>query len=283
MSKRPNIQALFKKTFDDAEVATDLHHPIRGILKDENEARVLLVPVDQIEPNPDQPRQHFDSEALADLAASIREKGVLQPIIARKKSDGSGCIIIAGERRWRASKAAGLAEMPVLIRDEKDALEIAIIENLQRENLSPVEEAEALVRLKEARGYTLDNLARIIGKSPQSVSESLALVKLPSEIKAEILATPTDVRRFQKSQLLQVVRAGSLEQVRAAWSALREGDSPTVRALKARTRNVKGRPKNFHYAYKAASGARVTITFPRAKASPDDVREALREAIDNVS
>ena len=154
----------------------------------------------------------------------------------------------------------------------------------KRENLSPVEEAEALIRLKEARGYKLENLARIIGKSPQSVSESLALVKLPAEIKAEILATPTDVRRFQKSQLLQVIRAGSPEEVRAAWDSLREGNSPTVRALKARARTAKGRPKNFHFAYKSSAvGVRVTVTFSRAKASPQEVKAALQEALDHVS
>lgn len=283
MPKRPDIQAAFKKTFTDAEQGSNIH-PLRSILKDENEARVLLVAISELEPNPDQPRQHFSEEALADLAASIREKGVLQPIIARKKPDGTGCIIIAGERRWRASKAAGLTQMPVLIRDEKDALEIAIIENLQRENLSPLEEAEALVRLKEERQYKLDDLARIIGKSPQTVSESLALVKLPDDIKAEVFATSTDVRRFQKSQLLQVVRAGTQEEIRAAWDALREGESPTVRSLKkARAKTQKGRPKNFQFAYKAPSGVRVTVTFARAKASAEDVKAALREAIDHVA
>lgn len=282
MPKRPDIQAAFKKTFDDAEQGTNVH-PLRSILKDENEARVLLVPVGELEPNPDQPRQHFDQLALDDLAASIREKGVLQPIIARKKPGGSGCIIIAGERRWRAAKAAGLAEMPVLIRGEEDALEIAIIENLQRENLSPLEEAEALIRLKEARKYKLDDLARILGKSTQTVSESLSLVKLPDEIKAEVFSATTDVRRFQKSQLLQVVRAGSTEEVRAAWDALRGGESSTVRSLKARARTAKGRPKNFQFAYKAPSGIRVTVTFSRAKASSEEVKAALEEAIAHVS
>lgn len=279
MSRRPDIGALVRKTVEDAGEGSNVH-PLRPILKDENVARVLVVPVDEIEPSTDQPRKDFNQEALDDLTASVREKGLLQPIIVRKKAGGTGCIIIAGERRWRAAKAAGLKEIPVLMRGEEDALEVAIIENLQRENLSALEEAEGLQKLKDARGYTLEDLARIIGKSAPSVSESLVLVRLPEDIKAEILGTPSDVRKFQKSQLLQVFRAGEPGKVRAAWDALRDGEAPTVRALRARTRPLMGRPKSYSHVY-APSGSSfsVTVRFKKAKVGRSEVRNALEVAL----
>ncbi len=120
--KRPDIAAAVRKSFDDADKAPSNVHPLRAILKDENTARVLVIPIAQIEPNPDQPRKFFDPEALNDLASSVREKGILQPIIVRKRSDSDACIIIAGERRWRAAKIAGLKEIPALVHRRRDVL-----------------------------------------------------------------------------------------------------------------------------------------------------------------
>jgi chromosome partitioning protein len=282
MPKRPNIAALLRKTFADAKDGPTAH-PLRSILKDENEARILLLSIDAIEPNPDQPRKHFDPQALEDLTASVKEKGILQPIIARKKlGDPDRCIIIAGERRWRAAKAAGLTQIPALIRDPKDALEIAIIENLQRENLSALEEAEALSKLKTERGYTLDELGRIIGKSKQSVSEMLKVLELPSDIRAEIRAS-TNVRTIPKSQVLQIVRAGSPEKVRATWDALKRGEVRTVRDLRERKDSPTGRPKHYHFAYRSPDRTfTVSVTFSKSRATHGEVKEALDEVLQSL-
>jgi len=282
MPKRPNIAALLRKTFTDAGDGSGTH-PLRSILKDENEARILLLPIDSLEPNPDQPRKHFDPRALEDLTASVREKGILQPIIARKKpGDPDRCIVITGERRWRAAKAAGLAQIPALIRDPKDALEIAIIENLQRENLSALEEADALFKLKAERGYSLEELSRIIGKSRQSVSEILKVLELPDDIRAEIHSS-TDVRTVPKSQVLQVVRAGSPEKVRAAWEAIKAGETRTVRAIRERTRQPKGRPKHYHFDYRSPDRTFVvSVSFTKPRATPGEVKEALDEAMQSL-
>ena len=158
-----------------------------GAVKD-----IRRMPVERIESNPDQPRQHFDEEALADLAASIREHGVLQPILVRPSIDGR-YQIVAGERRWRASKLAGLAEVPVIIEhlDEEAALEIAIIENLQREDISPLEEAEMFERMTTEHGYSLRKLATKLGKDKGYLENRLRLVHAPDDVR-ELVAVRRD-------------------------------------------------------------------------------------------
>lgn len=276
MSKRPNIQALADEAFtrDAGSV-----HPIRAIMNDEDTGRILFVPLEQLAANPDQPRKEFDPQAHDDLTASVREHGILQPVIARKNPDGEGFILIAGERRTRAAKAAGLTEIPALIRSPKDHLEIAIIENLQRENLSAIEEAEALKKLKEAKSYTGRELAKIIGKSEQSVSESLALTGLPDPIKAELRTSVT----VPKSQLLEVVRAGSAEQVAAAWTALKTGQTRTVRELRHAKNPTAEKASPYIHTYRPESGRfRVTVAFQKKRASRDEIREALEEALNEL-
>jgi ParB family chromosome partitioning protein len=153
---------------------------------------VRRMPVDRLESNPQQPRQHFDEEALADLAASIREHGVLQPILVRPLDDGR-YQIVAGERRWRASRMAGLAEVPVIIEelDEEAALEIAIIENLQREDISPLEEAEMFQRMTREHGYSLRKLATKLGKDKGYLENRLRLVDAPEDVR-ELVAVRRD-------------------------------------------------------------------------------------------
>jgi ParB family chromosome partitioning protein len=128
-----------------------------------------MVPLVAVVPNPDQPRKHFSETALADLAASIQARGLLQPIVVRRTTDGYR--LLAGERRFRAAKAAGLDRVPALIREGDDDLEIALIENLQREDLSPLEEAEALAMLIERHGYSHREVADLLGKSRPYVFE----------------------------------------------------------------------------------------------------------------
>lgn len=138
----------------------------------------------QIEPNREQPRKHFDEEALADLAESIRLHGVIQPLLVRPMSDGS-YQLVAGERRWRASRLAGLTEVPVVIRELSDTetMELALIENLQREDLNPIEEAEGLQVLIETYGMTQEEAAKSVGCSRPSITNALRLLKLPREVR----------------------------------------------------------------------------------------------------
>lgn len=143
------------------------------------------IPVDRISPNPDQPRMTFDEETLNELAASVREHGVLQPILVRPAGESQRYQLIAGERRWRAAQKAGLHEVPALIEqiDDDTALEIAIIENLQREDLSPLEEAMMYERMTREHGYSVRRLAQKMGKDKGYIENRLRLAGAPTEIK----------------------------------------------------------------------------------------------------
>lgn len=148
------------------------------------DAAFQLVPVARIVPNADQPRKTFNPETIEELAASIREKGVLQPMIVKKKNDGN-FEIVCGERRFRAATACGLSEVPVIIKDiaDEDFLEWALIENIQREDLNPIEEAEAYQRLVEERCISQEDVARRVGKNRVTVTNTLRLLRLPQEVK----------------------------------------------------------------------------------------------------
>lgn len=139
--------------------------------------------IEELHPNREQPRRRFDDAALDELAASIREHGVLEPILVRKRPAG-GFEIIAGERRWRASQRAGLKEVPVFVRELSDAaaFEAALVENLQREDLNPIETARAFQRLVDEFGHTQEQVAERVGKDRSSVSNALRLLKLPDEV-----------------------------------------------------------------------------------------------------
>lgn len=143
-----------------------------------------LVPIEHVVRNPRNPRRYFDEGELQELAASIRQHGIVQPVVVRPIAD-SNYEIIAGERRWRASQLAGFAEIPVIIRDVDDrtALELAIVENVQRSDLNPLEEALGYEQLIAEHGYTQNDLGEIIGKSRSHVANSLRLLKLPDEVR----------------------------------------------------------------------------------------------------
>lgn len=142
------------------------------------------VPIEFVSPNPKNPRRNFAEAELADLAQSIREHGIVQPVLVRRRPDGK-FEIIAGERRWRAAQRAGLNEIPVLVRDVDDrtALELAIIENVQRADLNPVEEALGYQQLIDEHNYTQADLGNVIGKSRSHVANTLRLLKLPEAIR----------------------------------------------------------------------------------------------------
>jgi len=141
------------------------------------------VPLDQINPDPKQPRKYFNPESLKELSESVKQKGVLQPVIIRRDDQGK-IYLVAGERRFRAAKKAGLEKIPAIITGG-NSMEISLIENLQRENLRPVEEAEALAQMIEGYNYTQEKLALAIGKARTTITEILTLNKLPEEVKEE--------------------------------------------------------------------------------------------------
>ena len=147
---------------------------------------ILEIPIDRISPNPAQPRKYFNEQKLAALASSVKEKGIIQPILVKRDDDGY--TIIAGERRWRAAQQVGLNRLPVIIKDasEKEELELSLIENIQREDINPIEEAEAYQKLLGSFHYTQDYLASILGKDKSTVSNMIRLLRLEEPIKEYI-------------------------------------------------------------------------------------------------
>ena len=199
-----------------------------------------------IEPNREQPRKQFDEEALAELSDSIAQHGVLQPLLVRPMPDG-GYQLVAGERRWRASRMAGLTEVPVVIRDLTDAqvAELALVENLQRENLNPLEEANGYKELSDKFGYTQEKISEIVGKSRPSIANALRLLNLPETVQEmvsdgslsmgharAILSLPDDK---MKTDLAKLVIANDLsvrETERIARNMMKE--APSVKKTKKR-------------------------------------------------
>jgi ParB family chromosome partitioning protein len=195
-------------------------------------ASLVEIPVGDLSPNPNQPRVHFDEESLSDLAASIREIGVLQPLLVRQLADGS-YQLIAGERRWRAAQRAGLATVPAVVKttDDMSSVEQALVENLHRQDLAPLEEAGAYQQLIDDFSLTHDDVAKRVGKSRSSITNSLRLLALPAAIQAfladgklsaghakALLGTPD--RAFQE----QLARRAAAEgwSVRAIEEAIRD-------------------------------------------------------------
>ena len=144
------------------------------------------VEVDRITPSPFQPRRTFDEAKIEELAASIRNQGIIQPLVVRRKGDGYE--LIAGERRWRAAMRAGLAQVPIVVRDASDheALQLALVENLQREDLNPIEEANGYRRLLEEFQWSQEEMAEKVGKSRPAIANSMRLLSLPTEVQQEV-------------------------------------------------------------------------------------------------
>src|SRR5690606_31937882 len=153
------------------------------------EGNVFLCPIDKIVPNRGQPRQHFDPERLEELAQSLREHGLIEPLVVRRRPGTDTFEIVAGERRWRAAQKAALREVLVVVRDvsAKDAYELALIENVQREDLDPIEFAEALERLIREHGHTQETLANRLGKDRSTIANALRLLKLPRAVRERVV------------------------------------------------------------------------------------------------
>jgi ParB family chromosome partitioning protein len=222
------------------------------------------LPVALIKPNPSQPRTNFDEEALAALAASIEASGVVQPLLVRPLPDGS-YELVAGERRWRAAKQAGLDKVPAVVRDQAEAerLQAALIENMVREDLNPVEEAKACAALVEDLGLTKEELARRVGRSRPAVSNLIRLLELPDE--ALELLEGGDLSEGHGKALLgaqghDVRRRLARDAARGGWS---------VRETEERVR-LAGQPK---------ARPRRASTDPDALAALRDVADALEEVL----
>ena len=182
-----------------------------------------MVPIEQIDANPNQPRQVMGD--LSELMASIAEKGIIEPLVVRQR--GARFQIIAGERRYQAAVQVGLREVPIVIRevDDNEIIEIALIENIQRKDLTPFEEAEALASLASRCDYTHEDMARRLGKSRTSITESLSLNGIPEEVKN--LCRLADIH--SKSLLLQIVRQGDPQKMVALVEKISRDEGPTTR------------------------------------------------------
>ena len=233
-----------------------------------------MVAIDVIDPNPNQPRQVMGD--LSELIASITEKGIIEPLVVRPRADRFQ--IVAGERRYQAAVQVGLQELPVVIRDVDDTemLELALIENLQRKDLTPFEESEALHGLAEGCGYTHEDLARRLGKSRSSVTESLSLNTIPEEVRN--LCRLADIS--SKSLLLQVVRQSTPEKMTALIEKIASQGGTTRQQLRDATAKAQpGRPKHYVFAFKAPTKAfNLKLSFNKSRASRDEIIDAL-EAI----
>jgi len=233
-----------------------------------------IVTIDQLDANPNQPRQVMGD--LSELMASIAEKGIIEPIIVRQR--GSRFQIVAGERRYQAAVQVGLREIPVVIRDVDDdeIIEIALIENIQRKDLTPFEESEALHSLATRCNYTHEDMARRLGKSRTSITESLSLNGMPEEVKN--LCRLADIH--SKSLLLQIVRQGDPQKMVALVEKIARDGGTTREAVRKETAKPKpGRPKAYVFSYKAPTKLfNLQLKFSKARVDKDEVISAL-EAI----
>lgn len=247
------------------------------------------VGVDMIRTNPHQPRQHFDPEKMTELTQSVRESGVIQPIIVR--FEGQDIYLVAGERRLRAARAAGLKKIPAIL-TEGDPAHIALIENIQRENLKPVEEAEAMIRLMDERGYTQEQLAKIVGKAKSTVSEVLSLNRLPDEIKDEVRR----VEHYPKRMLIEVVKQKSPDKMLTLFRRIKEADltSDDVKEITRKERRKKAAgPKRTAAAIASRKASDLTHYLRNkllvSKLTPEERRSfleilgRLREAVDHCA
>jgi ParB family transcriptional regulator, chromosome partitioning protein len=239
-----------------------------------------LLPIDKLDPNPDQPRTEIGD--LSELTASILEKGVLEPLLVKPNRNGRW-MIIAGERRWRAATAAGLQEVPCIEMDVDDAAvaEIALIENMQRKDLTPWEEADGLRALSERFGYTHEEVARKVGKSRSTVTEALSIAAIPVSIREICRACEIT----SKSLLLQIVRQPDDESMQAMAEQIAAEGLTRDGARRARKAYVDPTGASEPYVYRFEAPGRefkVEVKFKKADISAEELFEALNAAAQNI-
>jgi ParB family chromosome partitioning protein len=254
-------------------------HYVEELTRRSGRAIGTMLPLEIVEANPDQPRTNLGN--IEELAASIREKGVLEPILVRLVAPNR-YQIISGERRFRAASMAGLDEIPAieLDVDDKEQLEIALIENIQRKDLTPFEEAEGFLALQQKFHYTHEKISQIIGKSRTTITETLLINDIPDRIR--VMCREAGISN--KSVLVQVARAGdeeAMEQVVRAYAA-GELDRDALRRQTAAKPEPKkaGRPKNFVFALKDKSlPFSLNMAFKKPNVEKSEVIDALRQLI----
>ena len=234
-----------------------------------------MIAIERLEPNPNQPRIEIGD--LTDLIASIQERGVLEPLLVRPSEVGGRFMIISGERRYRAAREAGLRELPCIEMevDDRAVAEIALIENLQRKDLTPFEEADGLLVLVERFGYTHEEISRKIGKSRSSVTEALTIASLPQDVRE--LCRRADIA--SKSLLLQVVRQADKESMLDFVKRINEQGMTRDEARKARS-NKQGRSQPFVFRHQAP-GREYTfeLKFRRSSVERDDLIRVLESIL----
>ena len=242
-----------------------------------------MVPIEDVEPNPHQPRQHMGD--LTELIASVREKGVLEPILVRPR--GARFQIIAGERRYRAAIEAGLGEIPCIVRETSDSetMEIALIENLQRKDLSAFEEADGLKTLAESYGYTHEAMAERLGKSRTSITEILSLAAMPEEVRH--VCRLADIQ--SKSLLLQIVRQSDISKMIALVQRLqKDGGGRATREdarkiAKQGKAKAKGRPRHYVFRYQPREKSfALSLQFRKSDVPRDEIVRALQSIIEDL-
>ncbi|HYR96354.1 MAG TPA: ParB/RepB/Spo0J family partition protein, partial [Candidatus Binatus sp.] len=231
---------------------------------------LTLLPLRDVRANPDQPRKHFDEEKIAELSASIKAHGLLQPIVVRRVADGFE--LIAGERRLRAAQLAEIDRLPALVREVEDPLELALIENLQREDLSALEEAEGLAALIARHGYSHREVADLLGKSRPYVSNTLALTRLPGAVKDDLQRDGTSISR---EILMGVARQEDPEAALALWRRLQVG---LLSVRRFREEKLGPRPERPAVAEVLAAARRLNRALARLLAEEPSAPDAPRLA-----
>ena len=240
-----------------------------------------MIPIDKIRPNPDQPRKTIGD--VRELADSIREKGVLEPLLVRYMPREDMYYIISGERRFHASQAAGLHELPCIekIADDAETLELALIENLQRKDLTPFEEADGLQRLATHFDYTHDDIAKKIGRARSSVTETMSLTVIPDAVRKDCIERGI----FSKSLLLQVSRQPNEKKMHEMVNRIAQGGLTRDEARKARKQESGSdtRPHPFLFDYRAQDESfHVRVQFRKSHVGREELAAALRAVLREI-
>ena len=270
MSKKVGLPVTLKMRHD--------AHYVESLTSYSGAAVGRMIPVDQIRPNPEQPRKALGD--LRELTESIREKGVLEPLLVRFMAREDCYYIISGERRYHASRAAGLREVPCIekMADDAETLEIALIENIQRKDLTPFEEADGLQRLAEQFDYTHDDVAKKIGRARSSVSETLSLRLIPEALRKKCIENGIS----SKSLLLQVAKQPTEKKMAEMVAKILTGGMTRDAARKDRADERPGpqKPQPFIFQYEPENETfRFRLQFKKSHVSRDELVRTLREIL----
>jgi ParB family chromosome partitioning protein len=243
-----------------------------------------MISIEQLDPNPEQPRVEIGD--LTELAISVKEKGVLEPLLVKPSAQKGRWMIIAGERRWRAARAAGLRDVPCIEMDVDEAAvaEIALIENMQRKDLTPWEEADGLAALCHRYGYTHEEVSKKVGKSRSTVTEAITLAAIPEEIREECRRADINV----KSMLLQIIRQPDTKTMQEMIKVLANKDftRDEARAIMRERKFKEGsveaiRPFTFKY-HLPTLNVKVEVRFQKAEVDKAEIVEALKSVLSEL-